>query len=252
MEDNEKVISEQSNANLENEANKAEVQKVESDNEQAIKKDTNKVNELESKELTEEEIDNLTEEEIDYLLGDTDQEEFKNEEEKNSDENETVKGSKEFNKNAEEKRKRLKYENEIMPSGYTRKEENILLKQIEETKQAYDGFNVDELDNDSEWVDLYKEHMFKKSIKEIYEIYKDTKKEQEEEKKRYRASARYNSSSGTSKSNVDNLNNSDIYSEKDLNELIERLPRMNQREQNKILEKVERSIAYYERKERNK
>lgn len=225
------------------------VEEVKEETTNETKKEEKK--ELVDKELTDEEIDNLTEEELDFLLG----EEETNEEETNetkeelsNEEEEAKRKQREFNKNAEEKRKRLKYQNEVLESGYTRKEEDILSKQIREAKELYNDFNTETLDNDNEWLALFKENMFKKPLKDIYKDYLDNKKEKQENERKYRINQRLQSSSGTSKSGVNNQEDATLYSEKELKDILNRMPYMNQKEIDNIMEKVNKSIDYYEKK----
>ena len=224
-----------------------------STNETAENNDTKEVNnDLVDKELTDEEIDNLTEEELDFLLGEDDVEpdikDNDTKEELTKEEEEAKRKQREFNKNAEEKRKRLKYQNEVLESGYTRKEEDILRKQIREAKELYNDFNTETLDNDNEWLALFKDNMFKKPLKDIYKDYLDNKKEKQENERKYRINQRLQSSSGTSKSGVNNQEDATLYSEKELKDILNKMPYMNQKEIDRIMEKVNKSIDYYEKK----
>lgn len=224
-----------------------------STNETAENNDAKEVNnDLVDKELTDEEIDNLTEEELDFLLGEDDTEpnikDNDTKEELTKEGEEAKRKQREFNKNAEEKRKRLKYQNEVLESGYTRKEEDILRKQIREAKEEYADFNTELLDEDEDWLNLFKEKMFKTSLKDIYKEYLENKKTKQDNDRKYRINQRLQSSSGSSKSGVNNQDDASIYSEKDLKDILNKLPYMNQREIDKIMDKVNKSIDYYEKK----
>lgn len=162
---------------------------------------------------------------------------------------EEAKAKEEADKKAAEEK--AKADAEAKAEAEKTKKQNALGTQLFDFKQKYPDIDLAALDNDSAFKKFINGKLLgKQDFIAIYEDYVETRgeitgqtREQTQALYKLKAQVSTGSTTGTTKPGV-----KDVYSEDEMKKLAERLPFMSRKEAEAVSDKIERSIAYYNKK----
>jgi hypothetical protein len=160
------------------------------------------------------------------------------------------------NKDAEEARKRREAEEKAQLEEEQKKKENAsrtnkLGEQLILFKQTYPDVDLKVLDGDVHFKRYIDGKLLgKKNFTELYEEFVSFKDSVSTKSSQVTSNeVKANSSTGSQQS-VGNNTGVDVYTEKELENIVRKLPLLSDKEARKVMEKFERSVLYYNKKGR--